>query len=72
MIAEFAEFSHTKIFVYKLVYIQAFSAKKERTRDAASPFSVSSSGGRIRTSDLRVMSVKHSKTVSCWQCRYLR
>jgi hypothetical protein len=48
MIAEFAEFSHTKIFVYKVVYIQAFSTKKERTRDAASPFSVSSSGGPLR------------------------
>src|SRR5947209_16469186 len=31
-------------------------AKKEGTRDAASPSCLSSSGGRIRTSDLRVMS----------------
>ena len=43
--------------MYKVVYIPANSAKKERTRVAASPCLFESSGGRIRTSDLRVMSV---------------
>src|SRR5438552_589832 len=33
-----------------------FLAKKRRTRVAASPCRIESSGGRIRTSDLRVMS----------------
>src|SRR3954471_24461032 len=32
-----------------------YKGKKERTRIAASPFIAISSGGRIRTSDLRVM-----------------
>src|SRR5437868_1364742 len=35
-------------FVYKVVYIAAISAKKERTHDAVSPCLLSSSGGRLR------------------------
>ena len=43
-------------FVYSFVYRRPFWANKKGTRIAASPFPMSSSGGRIRTSDLRVMS----------------
>ena len=43
-------------FVYSFVYRRPFWANKKGTRIAASPFIISSSGGRIRTSDLRVMS----------------
>src|SRR3954470_18107966 len=42
--------------LYKVLYKPAHWRKKERTRIAASPFVSRSSGGRIRTSDLRVMS----------------
>ena len=49
----------------------AKNAKKERTRIAASPFQFGSSGGRIRTSDLRVMSGFRSHPVSvCWRDIY--
>src|SRR2546423_14208602 len=50
--------------MYSLMYIPAVSGEEKRTRIAASPFVFGSSGGRIRTSDLRVMSVIRSKTTS--------
>jgi hypothetical protein len=42
--------------VYSFVYTGPKTGKEKGTRDAASPLSIGSSGGRIRTSDLRVMS----------------
>src|SRR5438045_7614970 len=42
--------------MYKVMYKPAGWRKKKGTRIAASPFQIASSGGRIRTSDLRVMS----------------
>src|ERR1700692_2436971 len=42
--------------VYSFVYTGPKMGKRKGTRDVASPLSIGSSGGRIRTSDLRVMS----------------
>src|SRR5580658_4399677 len=42
--------------VYSFVYTGPKTGKEKGTRDVASPLSIGSSGGRIRTSDLRVMS----------------
>src|SRR5271170_978122 len=42
--------------VYSFVYTGPKMGKEKGTRDVASPLSIGSSGGRIRTSDLRVMS----------------
>ncbi len=47
---------HFLDLVYALVYVLLKSGRKKRTRVVASPCRVRSSGGRIRTSDLRVMS----------------
>jgi hypothetical protein len=41
----------------KIRYILVILLNKKGTRVIASPFRIKSSGGRIRTSDLRVMSV---------------
>ena len=51
---------------YGAVYGAAgpFLAKEKGTRIAASPFVIWNSGGRIRTSDLRVMSGIRSKTLT--------
>jgi hypothetical protein len=46
---------------YKVGYKTAISPKDKGLALHASPFSFGSSGGRIRTSDLRVMSVICSK-----------
>ena len=48
--------------VYSFVYTGPKTGKEKGTRDVASPLSIGSSGGRIRTSDLRVMSVISSKS----------
>ncbi len=42
--------------VYSFVYTGPKTGKEKGTRDVASPLFIGSSGGRIRTSDLRVMS----------------
>ena len=48
--------------MYSFVYTGPKMGKRKGTRDVASPLSIGSSGGRIRTSDLRVMSDLGSKS----------
>jgi hypothetical protein len=58
--------------VYSFVYTGPKTGKEKGTRDVASPLSIGSSGGRIRTSDLRVMSQIRSKNGKSCVIRNLR